>query len=81
MLPRLLAEQLIYVKKVDLPPGRGKGSGGVMSRGRFREAEVRSLCRREIAEAKAMHLCGETLKNLRAGRKQRDRLAGTAMPL
>lgn len=52
-----------------------------MSQERFREAEVRSLCRRETAEAEAMHLHGETLKNLTAGRMQRNRLTGMAMPL
>ena len=83
MLPRLLAEQIIYVKKVASllaevreveEPSLGKNSG----RQRLDPSAEEKLQR--ASEAEAMHSRGETLKTLSAGRKQRNRLAATAKP-
>lgn len=83
MLPRLLAEQIIYVKKVTSllaevreaeEPSLGKNSG----RQKFDPSVEGKLQR--ASEAEAMHSRGETLKSLSVGRKQRNRLAATVMP-
>lgn len=72
-----------FCQEGDQPLGRGKeveepSLGKNIGRQKFVPSIEGKLQRASAADA--MHSCGETLKNLSVGRKQRSRLAAAAMP-